>query len=63
MMKVIRKIGGGVLIELTSLTGEENEAALEMPLNIPQPLQIVTQQFAGVLKMPSGLSPLRSKQH
>ena len=65
MMKVIRKTRGGVLIELTSLTGEENEVtgALDMPMNIPEVLQLVTQQFARVFKMPYGLPPLRSKQH
>ena len=65
MMKVIRKTGEGVLIKLTSLTGEENEVTgvVDMQMNILKPLQLVTRQFAGLFKMPSRLHPLRSKQH
>lgn len=63
MMKMIRKNGGGLLIELTSLTKVEGEADLEIPSNIPEPLQQVIQLYAGVFQMPPGLPPLRSKQH
>lgn len=47
------------------MAGGEPEVTgnVDMPMNVPEPLQSVTQQFASVFKMPSVLPTLCFKQH
>lgn len=63
VMKDIKKLGGGILIELSSVEAENCVDQCELPRDIPIPLQGVMKQFTAVFNMPSGLPPMRSKQH
>lgn len=63
IMQEIRQLKGGVLIELNSIEQDTGECLEELPKNVPGQLQEVVDMFGPVFNMPSGLPPLRSKQH
>lgn len=63
MMKVIKKVQGGLLIELARIEGHVQEADSEIEASIPPELQLILRQHQQVFEMPMGLPPLRTQQH
>lgn len=60
MVRTIRKEGGGYLLELNRLEGEDNQ----MNDSCPHPdLQPILDHNQAVFNMPKGLPPIRGHEH
>lgn len=58
MMKVLRKEGGGILVEFNRLEGKEVNA-----LDQPPFLKAVLEEYSGIFEAPRGLLPNRGNEH
>lgn len=58
MIKVLKKEGGGILVEFNRLE-EEVRATQEQPLFLRETLM----EYKGVFELPSGLPPTRNHEH